>query len=87
MKIVIAPDSYKGCMSAVRVAAFMEEGILKALSNPEIVKIPVADGGEGTLAALGGANRTSVVSNPLGDPVEARWRLAADQRPRTFDSG
>ncbi len=35
----------------------------------------VADGGEGTLEALGGANRTSVVSGPLGDPVTARWRL------------
>ena len=36
---------------------------------------PLADGGEGTLEALGGANRTTTVSGPLGDPVEAVWRL------------
>jgi len=36
----------------------------------------MADGGEGTLDALGGANRTSTVTGPLGDPVEARWRLS-----------
>ena len=40
MKIIIAPDSYKGCMSAVKVAEHMEDGVLKALVNPEILKIP-----------------------------------------------
>ena len=38
--------------------------------------MPVADGGEGTLDVLGGPNRTTTVTGPLGDPVEARWRLA-----------
>ncbi len=41
----------------------------------ECVEVPVADGGEGTLEALGGSNRTTTVTGPLGDPVEARWRL------------
>jgi glycerate kinase len=40
--------------------------------------LPMADGGEGTLNALGGANRKIVVTNPLGDPVEAGWRLAGE---------
>src|SRR4029078_2520539 len=38
-------------------------------------ELPVADGGEGTLEALGGANRTSIVTGPLGDPVSAEWRM------------
>jgi glycerate 2-kinase len=44
----------------------------------EAVELPLADGGEGTLEALGGANRHTVVSGPLGDPVEAGWRLDGD---------
>lgn len=44
----------------------------------EVDEVPLADGGEGTLEALGGANRTSTVTGPLGGPVEARWRLSGE---------
>ena len=40
--------------------------------------MPLADGGEGTLDALGGSNRVSQVTGPLGDPVQARWRISSD---------
>lgn len=42
----------------------------------DCVEVPMADGGDGLLDALGGANRTSIVTGPLGDPVEAGWRLS-----------
>ncbi len=52
MKIVIAPDSFKGSLSAVDVAAVMKQAISKALPNAEVVSVPVADGGEGTMDSL-----------------------------------
>ncbi len=73
-RIVAAPDKYRGSASAGDVAraighACWELGI-------ECVEQPMADGGEGLLEVLGGANRTTVVTGPLGDPVAAEWRLS-----------
>jgi glycerate 2-kinase len=73
VQILVAPDKFKGTATATDVGEAMASACRAAGYRATVQ--PLADGGEGTLAALGGANRTSVVSNPLGDPVEARWRL------------
>lgn len=73
MKVLVAPDKFKGTATAAEVAAAI--GAAAGAAGFEVREQPLADGGEGTLAALGGANRTRTVSGPLGDPVEARWRL------------
>ena len=52
MRIIIAPDSYKGSLSAVEVAEAMARGIVSVFPDAEIVSLPVADGGEGTVEAL-----------------------------------
>jgi len=71
--VVAAPDKFRGTASAAAVAAAVERAATAAgwTCDP----VPVADGGEGTLAALGGPNRTTMVTGPLGDPIEAPWRL------------
>lgn len=73
-RVVAAPDKFKGSLSAREVAeaighACWELGI-------ECAEVPMADGGDGLLDVLGGANRTSTVTGPLGDPVVAPWRMA-----------
>lgn len=73
MQIVVAPDKFKGTASAAEAAEALARG-LRALGH-DVVCRPMADGGEGTLDALGGANRTTTVTGPLGDPVDAPWRL------------
>ncbi len=74
MRVVAAPDKFRGTATAAEVAAAV--GRAAAIAGWKCDEVPVADGGEGTLEALGGANRTATVTGPLGEPVEARWRLA-----------
>ena len=52
MRVVVAPDSYKGSVSAVAVAQAMERGIRQVFPTAQVCKIPIADGGEGTVEAL-----------------------------------
>jgi glycerate kinase len=77
VKIVIAPDSFKESLSAEEAARAMAEGVRAAQAGAEIVCVPVADGGEGTVRALvaatGGRLERSTVTGPLGEPVEAAW--------------
>jgi glycerate kinase len=73
MRVVAAPDKFRSTASAAEVAAAV--GRAARAAGWECDEVPVADGGEGTLDALGGANRTTLVTDPLGDPVEAGWRL------------
>lgn len=73
MRILAAPDKFRGTATAAQVAAAIADAARAA--GATCVELPLADGGEGTLAALGGPNRTSLVTGPLGDPVEAAWRL------------
>ena len=61
MKIVIAPDSYKGCLSSIFVANYLEEGIKKADSTIETIKIPIADGGEGSVNAFVNATNGKII--------------------------
>jgi glycerate 2-kinase len=75
MLALAAPDKFRGSLDGPAVARAFAEGARRA--GWECRVLPLADGGEGTLDALGGANRTSVVAGPLGTPVEAGWRLHA----------
>lgn len=79
MKIVIAPDSYKESLSAMEVANAIEAGFREIYPNAEYVKMPVADGGEGTVdamvAATGGHKISVSVTGPTGKPVMAELGL------------
>ncbi len=82
MRILVAPDSYKGSASAVAVADAIERGFLAIFPDASVQKIPIADGGEGTVDALvvgtGGHTIEETVSGPLGEPVRARWGVLGD---------
>ena len=77
MKIVIAPQAFKGTLSAGQAADAMAEAARAAFPDAEVVRCPVADGGDGTLDALVdatvGAYYTVDTTGPLGEPVIARW--------------
>lgn len=79
MKVVIAPDKFKGSLSAPDVARHVETGLQRACGgNLEVLRIPVADGGEGTLDAAVGSGfvrRSAVVSGPTGEPVRADFAV------------
>ncbi len=68
MKIVIAPDSFKGSLTAIEAAGFIEDGIKQADTNIEVVKLPVADGGEGTVEALVAATGGRIVKQRVHGP-------------------
>jgi glycerate kinase len=82
VRALLCPASLKGVLSARAAAAALARGVRGA--DGDAVELPVADGGEGTAsaleAALGGTWHSSVVSDPLGRPVSARWLLLADGR-------
>ncbi|HDS7114482.1 TPA: glycerate kinase [Klebsiella aerogenes] len=84
MKIVIAPDSYKESLSALDVATAIETGFREIYPYAEYVKVPVADGGEGTVEAMVAATQGHIVqvsvTGPLGEPVEAFYGLSGDMR-------
>ena len=69
VRVVAAPDKFRGTATAAEVAAAV--GRAAATGRLGCDEVPVADGGEGTLEVLGGANRTATVTGPLGEPVEA----------------
>lgn len=79
MRIVLAPDSFKDCLSATRVCASLAEGVLRADPAADVVRVPMADGGQGTteaiLDAVGGERKYMRVSGPLGSPVETAYAL------------
>ena len=78
--VVVAPDSFKGTFSATEVAAALARGL--RAGGQEVVELPMADGGEGTmdalLVALGGERQTAIVADPLGRPVGAAYGLLPD---------
>ena len=81
-KIVIACDSYKGCLSSSDVANAAAQGVAEVYPDCEVIKLAVADGGEGTVEALvdtlGGHLEWAEVSDALGRPVKAAYGVAGD---------
>ncbi|EGH29402.1 glycerate kinase [Pseudomonas syringae pv. japonica str. M301072] len=84
MKIVIAPDSLKDSLSAQAVADAIASGVAEVWPHAELIKCPMADGGEGTIEALlatcNGELMSASVSGPLGAPVTAHWGWLAESR-------
>jgi glycerate kinase len=74
VRIVAATDKFRGTATAAEVVAAISAACWEL--GHDCVEIPLADGGEGTLEVFGGANRTSKVTGPLGDPVDCEWRLS-----------
>lgn len=79
MRIVVAPNAFKGSLSAVEAADAIREGILAVMRDAEVVTVPIADGGDGTVdalvAATNGERRVVRVRGPLGEPVDAEYGL------------
>ena len=82
MKILIAPQAFKGSISAVDAAAAMREGVLRVVPDAEVSAVAVADGGDGTLDTLvegsGGEIHHIEVTGPLGERRTAEWGAMGD---------
>ena len=82
MKIVIAPDSFKGSLTALQVAEAIEVGLRRVFPDATIKKVPMADGGEGTVQSLvdatSGEILTTRVLDPLGNRIDAQYGVLGD---------
>ena len=82
MRVVIAPDSFKGSLTSVEVASALARGWREARPDDEVLLAPLADGGEGTLVAIAAAGgwdwQTTPATDPIGRPVDARWLRSSD---------
>jgi len=89
MRIVIAPQSLKGSLTAAEAGRAIAEGVRAVYPHADIAIVPVADGGEGTVQALvdasGGTIVRQVVTGPLGQPVEAFFGLMGDGRTAAIE--
>jgi glycerate kinase len=89
MRVVIAPDKFKGSLTALQAAAAMARGVSHAVPGAMIDQVPMADGGEGTtqalVAATGGSIREAQVTGPLGEPVVACFGLLGDGRTAVIE--
>ncbi|MDC9590501.1 glycerate kinase [Xenorhabdus sp. XENO-10] len=89
MKIVIAPDSFKESLSALQVAQAIERGFKEVYPQADYIKLPMADGGEGTVESLvattGGKCIVCTVTDPLGQPVEAFFGLLGDGKTAVIE--
>lgn len=89
MKIVLAPDSFKDSLTAPAVCEAMTKGIFSVLPEADILKIPLADGGEGTVramvAATGGTLKAVRVTGPLGEKIEAHYGLLGDGKTAVIE--
>jgi glycerate 2-kinase len=82
MKIIIAPDSFKESLTAAEVSQAIEKGFKSIFPSAEYVKLPMADGGEGTVQALvyatGGKVISKIVTGPLGEPITSFFGILGD---------
>lgn len=87
MKIVLAPDSFKGSLTSIQAASAMERGIKNVLKDAQIKKVSIADGGEGTVEAIVSMTRGqyvhTIVEGPLGEKVDAVWGLCTTDKGKT----
>jgi glycerate 2-kinase len=90
MKIVVAPDSFKGSMLSADASRSIQKALLEIDSTIEVVNLPMADGGEGTvdaiLAAVGGEKIIKTVEDPLGRPVEAAFGWIKSQKTAVVET-
>lgn len=86
---VLAPDSFKGSMTAKEVCESMEKGILKVLPDALCISVPMADGGEGTMQSLVDATRGKIyqteVRDPLGRPIIAEYGILGDNKTAVIE--
>ncbi|NPV47418.1 MAG: glycerate kinase [Armatimonadetes bacterium] len=89
MKVIIAPDSFKGSLTAREVCEAAVAGVAAIGSAVECVTVPMADGGEGTVQSLvdatGGSLRRATVTGPLGEPVVATYGILGDGRTAVIE--
>jgi glycerate 2-kinase len=89
MKILIAPDSFKDCLSSEHVAGFLGEGITDVYPEADITVFPVADGGEGTASCIGfhrkGRWKSVKVSDPLFRPVLSDYLILEDENTAVIE--
>lgn len=82
MKVIVAPDSFKGSLTASEICNIVKTGILKVFSDAEVIELPMADGGEGTMENLvyssQGKTLTIEVQDPLGRPIKASYGVLGD---------
>jgi len=82
MRVVIAPDKFKGSLTALQAAAAMARGVARAWPDAFVDQVPMADGGEGTtqalVAATGGSYREARVTGPMGEPIVAHFGILGD---------
>lgn len=82
VRVVVAPDSFKGCLTALEVGEALKAGILSVCAKADVDVVPMADGGEGTVRSLvdasGGQVLSAEVLDPLGRPVIAEYGLMGD---------
>jgi glycerate kinase len=89
MRILIAPDKFKGSLSAREVAKHIATGIRRVLPQAQLSEVPMADGGEGTVQSLvdatDGEKVAVTVTGPLGKPVEAFFGILGDRRTAVIE--
>jgi len=89
VKIVVAPDSFKGSLTALEVSDAIEKGIREVFPEAEIIKIPMADGGDGTVECLvnatGGEILREKVIGPLGNEILAHYGILEDKKTAVIE--
>ena len=89
MKFVLAPDSFKESMTSMEACLAMEKGIKKVFKDAECIKVPMADGGEGTVDALVNATEGKFieieVTNPLGKKIKANYGILGDGKTAVIE--
>ena len=90
MKIIVAPGSFKGSLTAFQVSDAIEKGFKKIFLDADIVKIPMADGGDGTLECLvkgtNGKRINKTVTGPLGKKVKAYYAVLGDEKTAVVET-
>lgn len=89
MKFVLAPDSFKESMTSIEACDAMERGIKKIIKDATCIKVPMADGGEGTVKALavatGGIIKKAKVKDPLGNTIEASFGILGNSKTAVIE--
>ena len=78
MKIVVSVDSFKGSVSSMQAARAIEKAAIDVFPDVDVVKLPLADGGEGTVDALCDKKIKIDVTGPIGNKIKAEYGIAAD---------